>query len=241
MAAPTTDAKLTYQLLHLLQITDSGFPVGGFAHSFGIESMSREGLLAASGSEPGVEARLEGILRARLASELARCDLPLLIASHAVATAGDLDGIMRLNELAMAVKPVWEWREAGARMGRRLLDAVAQFADDPILDMLLNTATTGPQFPVAFGVVAQRLGCGDEASCQAFAASSCSSQLGAAVRLGLIGQRAMQGIIHRLKVDVLNAVAVGREIPLDEVGCGVPLLEIAGMRNQFAGERLFVS
>jgi len=230
-------------LLDVLQLADSAFPTGAFAHSFGLESLVQEGWLLALSAGLG-EPALDRLLRARLAIELAGTDLPLLLAAHALAERQEVRGLLDLDALAAATRPVGEWRLGSARIGERLLLTVADFSPTPLLDALASAvvaAGIGLQAPVAFGIAGAALNCGAEPAAQAYSATFISGQLAAAVRLGIIGQRAAQRLYHGLKGAILDAVRASANISLDDLGGSLPLLELAGMCHEHADGRLFAS
>ncbi|HWE60562.1 MAG TPA: urease accessory UreF family protein [Chloroflexota bacterium] len=233
-------------LLDLLQLADSAFPTGAFAHSYGLESLVQEGMLGRmlDGVPQGAEEALADLLHARLALEIGCTDLPLLLHAHTLAAQSDSRALLQAQQLAQAARPVVEWRLAGARTGRSLLATVVEYLPDPLLLHLLDQAagtSAGIQLPIAFGAAAGCLGCPADQSAQAYAFSAAAGQLAAAVRLGLIGQRAVQRILHRLKPALLSAVTSAAAVPLTAIGGSLPLLEIAGMRHECAEERLFAS
>jgi len=233
-------------LLSLLQLADSAFPTGAFAHSYGLESLAQESWLGLT-QEATVSQReeaLEWLVHARLTSELARTDLPLLLNAHALSARAALPALLDLEALAQATRPVREWRQAGARAGRRLLATVIDFVPTELLLGLLHRTEgieSGPQLPLAFGASAQALDCVAHEAGQAYAFNAMNGQLAAAVRLGILGQRGVQRILHGLKPAVLDAVRLAATIPPDALGGSLPLLEIAGMRHEYARERLFSS
>ena len=107
-------------LLRLLQLADSALPVGAAAHSFGLESLFEDGLLAAD----ELERFLRGYLEESGALEAGFC--------RAAYQLSQLDGDefatewLDLNERLSARKAPRESREASLALGRRFLGLAAE-------------------------------------------------------------------------------------------------------------------
>ena len=100
------------ELLHLLQLADSALPVGGMAHSFGLESLVEFGFLQPES--------LECFLRDWLA------EAGSLEAAFCARACARPESSSWLNMRLCARKPARESREGSAAMGRRLLDLAAR-------------------------------------------------------------------------------------------------------------------
>ena len=236
-------------ILHLLHLADSAFPIGAHAHSYGLETLVTEGAVTDT-------ARLRELLRAHLLVALARTDLVALRWAYELAAARDLNGLGRLDAELSALKPVREWREASAGTGRRLVVTARSFLRSPrghgdtekrekdMLDELVLLHERGmvePHHALAYGAVGQVLDVDVDDLAQAYAFGAASAAVSAAVRLIPLGQSAAQATVHALKGDVAEAARVSATHPRDEMGGGLPLVEIAGMRHERAPARLFIS
>ena len=100
--------------LRLLQFSDGLFPVGGYAHSFGLETLVQLGRVE---NERDVVA----FLHAYLESSAAPTDAVAVLCARGYALALDLDACLRLDRLLDALKPAAELREASRQIGRQTL------------------------------------------------------------------------------------------------------------------------
>ncbi len=226
-----------HALLRLLQLADSGFPTGGYAFSHGLEGLHALGLVRD-------EAGVRGFARAQVEEGLAGIELPAAWHAHGAASRSDLDGLLEIDGLLHVLKPVPAARSASTRVGRRLLESAAPLLDSALVGAYLDgiRAGRGPgHHAVAFAVTMQAAGLGADETLVALAATAVNGFVAAAVRLGLIGQTAAQRIVTDLHPLMLQAVAEAREIALADLGGYLPLVDLAGLRQEHLAGRLFAS
>ncbi len=220
---------MTPALLDLLQLADSSFPSGSYAHSFGLEWIDRQGPLD-----------LRGLLKVRLSQSLARLELPVLRHAYRASSAAQLQDLDRLMDV---LTPVRELREASRSIGRSVLRAAVKLRG-PLPSPSPAAAGEGVQLehqPVVYGAVLRAWGIPLDDSLGMYALQAIRQQLSAAQRLGRIGQSAAQELLHALKPDVAAAVQTSLTVPLDEAGTFTPWLDMAGLQHAQQFARLFVS
>jgi urease accessory protein len=199
--------------LRLLQLADSALPIGGSAHSFGMETLVEEGALV-----PG---DVENFLREYL-EESGRLDAAFL------RLAWEERALTQLNLDYGARKLPRESREASLKLGRRFIELVNAFLDAPVFDSDLY-------YCIAFGAAGAVLGIDKKATALAFLHQSVAGLISACQRLMPLGQRAAGKILWRLKP------AIGRVAGNEEVWCFSPYPELASMRHSSLDARLFIS
>ncbi len=224
-------------LLRLLQLTDSGFPTGGYAFSHGLEGLHALGLID---DADGVKA----FARTHIEETLAGIELPAVWHAWHEATAGDTDGLVELDTLLDTLKPVPVHRLASTRIGRRFLESAAPLVPAEMIAAYRELVTDGSasgHHGVTFGIVTAAAGIPVIDALTSFGSMSLSGYVAAAVRLGMIGQTAAQSIIRELHPVLVVACTAAPDLDLDDLGGYNPLIDLAGLRHAAITNRLFTS
>jgi len=212
----------------VLQLADSAFPIGGFAHSGGLEA-----LLAA-----GERVAIETFCRELLTRE-AHGALPLVRAAW--------DAPDRLGELdALATALVWSHVAARASraQGRALLDVAARASGDAALSAARERCARGElagHLAPAFGLVTRVLGVARDDALASYLHIALRGALSAAVRLGVAGPTEAQALHLRLHGALAAALADGGRLALDDLAQTSPLLELFQTTQDQLYSRLFQS
>ena len=237
-AQGTTDTRSRESLLGLLQVSDSMFPSGAFAHSYGLEQLVRDGRVQNA-------VTLEAFVASVIRQVGATSDAVAARAACARAADGDVDGIVAVDRALMRTKAAEELRLASIAVGRRLVEETALHVESPVLreyaTRLSADRSLGTQ-PVAFGVVCTALAVDEADVAPALLQTAAAAILQAAMRLLPVSHRDVQAILNRLRPSIAAIVATLPDahdsIVLQSFH---PMQEIASMRHARAEARLFAS
>ena len=216
-------------LLWILQSNDTGYPSGGYAHSYGLEELVRVGVVSDA-------AALEQFLRKQVVPGLLKFELPFFKQAHTAAAASDLNTLLKLDTELDAWRIPAELRDAGRRVGSQRLNLLCEL-DGAELIKHHRAACPRSHHLVVTALELRDAPLGEAA--RAFAFQALIAGTSASMKLMRIGQTACQTILHRVLTDLEGEVDTALEKEAD--GFFNPLLEIASLKHAFSHERLFIS
>jgi urease accessory protein len=215
----------------LLQVNDSQFPSGAYAHSMGLEELAQHGLVTNADD-------LETFLHRQIISSLLNFELPFLLQAHAAASKHDHETLRRLDEDLDAWKLAGELRQASRQLGSRRLSLVQKLNSDAFVSAYVQSGTPCHHL-IACALETRHLPV--SAACCAFGLQTLSGYAISAMKLMRLGQERCQLIIRGSMTLLAGQLDGMISASPERIGWFNPLLEIASMRHARANERLFIS
>jgi len=219
--------------VRILQLADSSFPLGGFAFSYGLESMAKLGRIR---DMEAFRKYLRNVL-----SQVSCADIPFVNSAHACHKS-DYKVLVPVFQRYDAATTVPAVKKASVAQGKSLLHVVRSMYAEHRFDEIsawLEIQHLNPHLAPVFGLVAGLLGLSRRDAASAYLYIALRDQASAAVRLGLLGpqdaQRALREALDHLDEVVEQVI----EMQYHEAYKVASILEIAQARHQSLYSRLF--
>jgi urease accessory protein len=217
----------------LLQITDSAFPLGGFAFSYGLESMAKLGLIREV-------AEFKKYLLNVLA-QISSSEMPFLNSAYNSAPDAhdDLIPVFQRIDAFITVPCI---RKGSITQGRSLLQIVkAVYLDHGFEQFIhwLRQHDLPTHFAPVFGFVSRKIGFSHTETLSAYAYIALRDQTSAAIRLGLLGPHEAQAILTKTLGRVNATIDSVKDLSYEQAFKVAVALEIAQAHHPNLYSHLF--
>ena len=215
----------------LLQLGDSAFPAGGFAHSAGLEASAQLGEVPTTAS---LKAFFEQILW-----QTGLGALPFLRASHR-----DPEGIQQHDALCHAFLTSHVASRGSRTQGRAFVATSARILDEAAvheLDRQVRARDLHGHHAPLFGAVLRAVQASLEEAQRLYLHLALRGVSSAAVRLGLMGPHESQRLQRELGSLSERVLAECADQEIDDAAQPAPLLDLFGTLHDRLYARLFLS
>jgi urease accessory protein len=214
-------------LQRLLTWLSPAFPVGGFAWSQGLETANADGRVRNATD-------LKDWIGGAIAHGGLRTDA--IVLAQAYAAAHDAAALQELADLAFALTAASERQMEAALTGEAFANAARAWPSD----VFARLPEPCP-YPVAVGAIGAAHGLGVHDLLLGYVTAAVQAQVSVAVRLVPLGQTAGLVVMAGLERAVAELAETAAKAALDDIGGIAYAAEIAQMRHETIGTRVFRS
>lgn len=222
---------------HLLQMTDSTFPVGTFSFSNGLETASHMGIVHDADS-------LEQYTRS-VARQGAFSDGVAALIAYRATLAGSLEKVELIDSQLMLFKMNDEARMMLQRMGKKLAElGVKLFPDCDIMARWLADIKEGKTpgtYPIAQGISFAAAGLSEEDLFASHQYGVINMVLSAALRCVRVSHYDTQLILQRLCAESDALFEEARDMTFDDMNSFVPEMDIFASLHEKGNMRMFMN
>ena len=226
------------QLFILLQVNDALFPIGGYSHSYGLETYIQKNIV--KDADTAFDFMKSSIQNSFLYSEL----LPARLA-YEYAQKGELKKILELEELVEASKSPMEIRAAAQKLGSRFIKTVISmepaYTSNIFLEYAEQMKNGLPTYATAYGVFCAAVGIDQRRAMESFLYTNTSGKVVSCVKTIPLSQTQGQQILmkcHPVFIDTLDRLST-----LDEryLCLSNPAFDVRSMQHEVLYSRLYMS
>lgn len=224
-------------LLSLLQLSDPTLPIGGFSHSYGLETYVQQGIV-----NDKVSAR--NFIIQMLEQNVQYTDASFVSLAFDAACKNELKEILQLDEECTAVKLPKEIRQASQKLGLRLLKIFSAVCKNDFFEnykALVNNQKANTNYCIVFGLCASVLQISKHDALSGFYYNAAVGMVTNSVKLIPLGQQDGQELLFFLQPLVHSLVEKSMQPDRELIGLCSTGFDIRCMQHEDLYSRLYMS
>ena len=225
------------RMLSLLQLSDPTLPIGGYAHSAGLETYVQSGMVRNLD-------RARDYIRQMLTENIQYGDAAFASLAYETVCNNSIDECISLDIECTALKLPREIREASAKLGNRLLKVFRPVLQNPFLGQYaeaIRKKSISGHYCIAFGICAAAMGVPKKDMLAGFYYNASVGMVTNSVKMIPLGQQEGQELLFSLQTLLTELVENTMNPDRDLLGLCCTGFDIRCMQHETLYSRLYMS
>lgn len=224
------------RLMHLLEFSDSAFPVGTFSFSNGLETAAFEGVVYDA-------VTLEEYARTALRQTI-YCDAIAALMAFRAAAGQDYETVCEADRQLILCKMNTEARQMLERMGKKMAEIGSHLSESPLMSRWLDDIRQQKipgTYPVAQAIYFQQNGLTEQELFVAIAYGAINMILNAALRCVKVSHYETQAILYHLCTEAASDYERIRDLGFEDMQAFAPEMDILASLHEKGKMRMFMN